>query len=229
MTAYLGIDIGTSAVKAVLVGGDQAVLGEASAELATARPKDLWSEQDPQDWWRAVETVVGHLRRPDPKRFAAVRGIGLTGQMHGAVLIASDGRLLRPAILWNDSRSFREAEHLRATHSHLAHVTGVLPMPGFTAPKLLWLAKHEPEIFRSIRTVLPPKDFVRLQLTGEAVTDLSDAAGTWWLDQASRDWSEEALAACRLDRSQMPRLVEGSQASAGFAPRSRRAGGSTAR
>ncbi len=213
MTAYLGIDIGTSAVKAVLVGGDQAVLGEASAELATARPKDLWSEQDPQDWWRAVETVVGHLRRPDPKRFAAVRGIGLTGQMHGAVLIASDGRLLRPAILWNDSRSFREAEHLRATHSHLAHVTGVLPMPGFTAPKLLWLAKHEPEIFRSIRTVLPPKDFVRLQLTGEAVTDLSDAAGTWWLDQASRDWSEEALAACRLDRSQMPRLVEGSQAS----------------
>jgi xylulokinase len=211
VTAYLGIDIGTSAVKAVLVGGDQAVLGEASAELATARPKDLWSEQDPQAWWRAVETVVSRVRRLDPKRFAAVRGIGLTGQMHGAVLIAADGRLLRPAILWNDSRSFREAEDLRATHPHLAHVTGVVPMPGFTAPKLLWLEKHEPEVFRAIGTVLLPKDYVRLQLTGETVTDVSDAAGTWWLDQATRDWSDEALAACRLDRSRMPRLLEGSQ------------------
>ena len=206
---YLGIDVGTSAVKAVLVDEHQAVLAQASAGLSVSRPHGLWSEQDPEDWWEAVEAAVGHLRRGSPASFAAVRGIGLSGQMHGAVLLGDDDRALRPAILWNDGRSFREADEL-ARHRGLAHSAGVLPMPGFTAPKLLWLAGHEPAVFRAVRTVLLPKDYIRLKLAGERVTDMSDAAGTWWLDQGARDWSDAALAATGLDRSQMPALIEGS-------------------
>ena len=206
---YLGIDVGTSAVKAVLVDQHQAVLDQASADLAIDRPDELWSEQDPDAWWQAVETAVGRLRQNNPSPFAAVRGIGLSGQMHGAVLLGQDDRPLRPAILWNDGRSFREADEL-ARKPGLSHAAGVLPMPGFTAPKLLWLARQEPDVFRAVRTVLLPKDYIRLKLTGERITDMSDAAGTWWLDEAARDWSDAALAATGLDRSQMPGLVEGS-------------------
>jgi xylulokinase len=213
VTTYLGIDLGTSAVKGVLVDEDQAFLGQASAALTISRPHELWSEQDPDDWWRAVEAVVADLRHQNPTGFAAVRGIGLSGQMHGAVLLGEDDAMLRPAILWNDGRSFREAEELGQRHPHLSHVTGVVPMPGFTGPKLLWVARHEPEVFRAIRTALSPKDYIRLKLTGERITEMSDAAGTWWLDQAARDWSAEALAATGLESTHMPALVEGSGAS----------------
>jgi xylulokinase len=133
--------------------------------------------------------------------------------MHGAVLLASDNTPLRPAILWNDGRSFREAQEIGERHPELAHITGVIPMPGFTAPKLLWLARHEPETFRYVSKVILPKDYIRLKLTGTLVTDMSDAAGTWWLDEARRDWSDEALAATGLGRDHMASLVEGSQAS----------------
>jgi xylulokinase len=208
---YLGIDLGTSAAKAVLVDDDQVVVGQATAPVSTDRPRELWSEQDPETWWVAVETAVGRLRRETPEPFAKVRSIGLSGQMHGAVLLGADDRPLRPAILWNDGRSYREADEL-ARVSGLAPIVGVLPMAGFTAPKLLWLSRHEPEIVRSLETVLLPKDYIRLKLTGERVTDMSDAAGTWWLDQAARDWSDAALAATGLERSRMPILVEGSAA-----------------
>jgi xylulokinase len=210
---YLGIDIGTSAVKAVVVDQYQSVLAAAAVPLAVSRPRELWSEQDPVSWWSATETAVGHLRAEAPEGFAAIRGIGLSGQMHGAVLLGENHELLRPAILWNDGRSFEEARELAAQHPDLARALGVLPMPGFTAPKLLWLARHEPDIFHAIRTVVLPKDYVRLRLTGELATDMSDAAGTWWLDQAGRSWSDAALAACRMDRTQMPRLIEGSEVS----------------
>jgi xylulokinase len=209
---YLGIDVGTSAVKAVLVDEHQALLGQASAELPTMRPHDLWSEQDPETWWSAVERVVGQLRQDLPTAFAATRSVGLSGQMHGAVMLGDDDRALRPAILWNDGRSFREAEEL-ARQPGLSEAAGVLPMSGFTAPKLLWVARHEPSIFRTLRTVLLPKDYIRLKLTGERVTDMSDAAGTWWLDEAARDWSDAALAATGLARPHMPGLIEGSAAS----------------
>ncbi|AWM89017.1 xylulokinase [Microvirga sp. 17 mud 1-3] len=215
MPAYLGIDVGTSAVKAVIVDEEQEVLAEASQPLAISRPRDLWSEQDPESWWEAVEGAVEALRASVPAAWADLRAIGLSGQMHGAVLLDDRDRPLRPAILWNDGRSFREAEELGRLHPHLSRAMGVVPMPGFTAPKLLWVARHEPEIFRAVGTVLLPKDYIRLKLTGERITDMSDAAGTWWLDEAARAWSDEALAATGLDRRQMPGLVEGS-APAGF-------------
>lgn len=213
MPYYLGIDIGTSAVKAIVVDDQQNPVAEADVALAISRPHDLWSEQDPEAWWNAVQAAVHHLRAKAALAFTEVRGIGLSGQMHGAVLLNDKDQPLRPAILWNDGRSFREAEELIERHPGLARAMGVIAMPGFTAPKLAWIARHEPRIFQAVRKVLLPKDYVRLKLTGVHVTDMSDAAGTWWLDQASRSWSNDALMATGLDRTQMPDLVEGSQVS----------------
>jgi len=210
MPCYLGIDIGTSAVKAIIVDERQSTLAQAALPLEISRPRHLWSEQDPATWWRAVEAAIGQLRVQDPAGFADIRGIGLSGQMHGAVLLDGSDDPLRPAILWNDGRAFQEAEELEKTHPGLSQAMGVIPMPGLTAPKLLWLSRHEPETFRAIRKVLLPKDYIRLKLTGACVTEMSDAAGTWWLDQAARDWSDEALAATGLDRGRMPDLIEGS-------------------
>jgi xylulokinase len=210
VATYLGIDVGTSAVKAVLVDGAQAVLAEAAGPLEVQRPRPLWSEQDPEAWWTAVEDVAARLRAEAPQAFGAVKGIGLSGQMHGAVLLGEDDRPLRPAILWNDGRSFADAAALNRDHPELPSITGILAMPGFTAPKLVWLARREPEVIAALRTVLLPKDFVRLRLTGERITEMSDAAGTWWLDEAARDWSDAALAATGLARRHMPGLVEGS-------------------
>jgi xylulokinase len=210
---YLGIDIGTSAVKAILVNDQQATLAETDIPLPISRPHELWSEQDPEAWWQAVRMALDRLYLDAAPALADVRGIGLSGQMHGAVLLDSGHRPLRPAILWNDGRSFCEAQELRERHSELSRVTGVIPMPGFTAPKLLWLARHEPETFRNIRKVILPKDFIRLKLTGTVCTDMSDAAGTWWLDEARRDWSDKSLAATGLSREHMASLVEGSQTS----------------
>ncbi|MBJ6125084.1 xylulokinase [Microvirga splendida] len=213
MPHYLGIDVGTSAVKAILVDERQATIAEADVPLQISRPQDLWSEQDPEAWWQAVQTSLDQFVVKNAAALADVRGIGLSGQMHGAVLLDANNRPLRPAILWNDGRSFREAQELGAEHPGLSHDMGVIPMPGFTAPKLAWLARHEPETFRAVRKVLLPKDYIRLQLTGALVTDMSDAAGTWWLDEAKRDWSDKALAATGLGRDHMADLVEGSQVS----------------
>lgn len=213
MPHYLGIDVGTSAVKAILVDERQAAVAEADVPLQVSRPHDLWSEQDPEAWWQAVQSALDRLRTQAPSALADIRGIGLSGQMHGAVLLDENDRPLRPAILWNDGRSFREAQELGNKYPELSHAMGVIPMPGFTAPKLVWLARHEPEIFRAVRKVMLPKDYIRLKLTGEIVTEMSDAAGTWWLDEAKRDWSDESLAATGLNRDHMPNLVEGSQPS----------------
>ena len=213
MPHYLGIDVGTSAVKAILVDERQTAVAEADVPLQVSRPHDLWSEQDPEIWWEAVQSALDSLSTQTPSSLADIGGIGLSGQMHGAVLLDENDRPLRPAILWNDGRSFREAQELGTRHPELSHAMGVIPMPGFTAPKLVWLARHEPEIFRAVRKVMLPKDYIRLKLTGEIVTEMSDAAGTWWLDEAKRDWSDEALAATGLTRDHMPSLVEGSQAS----------------
>ncbi|HEX2555130.1 MAG TPA: xylulokinase [Microvirga sp.] len=222
---YLGIDVGTSAIKAVLVDEAQAVLAEAAAPLDVQRPHPLWSEQDPEAWWQAVEGAVARIRSDAPQAFRAVRAIGLSGQMHGAVLLGADDRCLRPAILWNDGRSHAEAEALNRDHPDLARITGVIAMPGFTAPKLAWLKDHEPATFKGLRTVLLPKDYVALRLTGERVTEMSDAAGTWWLDEAARDWSDAALHATGLERRHMPRLVEGSQPAGTLRPDIARAWG----
>lgn len=205
---YLGIDIGTSGVKAVLLHPDGHVAAQASAALDVQRPQPLWSEQDPAEWWRATETAV--LALPADLR-AQVGGVGLAGQMHGATLLGADDRPLRPAILWNDGRSHAECAALEAAVPDLRAIAGNIAMPGFTAPKLAWVRAHEPQIFAATRHVLLPKDYVRLLMTGDRVSDMSDSAGTLWLDVARRDWSDELLAATGLTRAHMPRLVEGSE------------------
>jgi len=215
---YLGMDIGTSGVKAVLVNEEGAVVATASRELALSHPAPLWSEQDPDAGVEAGIGAVDELASAHPRDLAAVRGVGLSGQMHGATLLGDDGRPLRPAILWNDGRSYAECAMLEQSCPLLHAIAGNLAMPGFTAPKLLWVARHEPEIFRRVAKVLLPKAYVRYRLTGEMVEDMSDAAGTLWLDVGQRRWSALLLDATGLDLHHMPRLVEGSEASALLAP-----------
>ena len=206
---FLGIDLGTSAVKALLVDGEQRVVASASVPLAVSRPAPGWSEQDPEAWWTATLAAIGGLHREHPAALGAVRGIGLSGQMHGALLLDRAGTVLRPAMLWNDVRAAAECVALDAGHPALRAVTGNLAMPGFTAPKLLWVRAHEPDVFARTATVLLPKAWLRFRLTGEMIEDMSDASGTLWLDVGARDWSDAALAASGLSRAAMPRLVEG--------------------
>ncbi|NYZ16054.1 xylulokinase [Azospirillum sp. RWY-5-1] len=207
---FLGIDLGTSGVKAVLVDGEQRVVGQATAPLTVHRPHPLWSEQDPADWWAATNAAVTALRDAHPAAMAGVRGVGLSGQMHGATLLDGRDRVLRPCILWNDGRSGAECAELEMLAPDLRAVTGNPAMPGFTAPKLLWVARHEPEIFAATRRVLLPKDWLRLRMTGEAVSEMSDSAGTLWLDVGRRAWSGAMLEATGLSEAHMPALVEGS-------------------
>lgn len=215
---YLGLDIGTSGVKAVLVSDAGAIVATAARELALSHPAPLWSEQDPDSWIDAATGAVDDLASHHPREVARVAGIGLSGQMHGATLLGEDGRPLRPAILWNDGRSQAECGELERRCPSLHAIAGNLAMPGFTAPKLLWVARHEPHIFKRIANVLLPKAYVRYRLTGEMVEDMSDAAGTLWLDVGERRWSGEVLHAIGLDLRHMPRLVEGSEISAVLAP-----------
>jgi xylulokinase len=206
---YLGIDIGTSEVKALLLNDQHQAIATAGATLEVSRPHPGHSEQDPASWWAATCHALRMLQQQHPGDFAAVQAIGLSGQMHGAVLLDAADQVLRPAILWNDTRCARECEEMMAELPTAAQLAGSLIMPGFTAPKLRWVAKHEPHLFARVAKVLLPKDYVRLMLTGEHITDLSDASGTAWLDVAQRAWSPELLALTRMTEAQMPRVVEG--------------------
>ncbi|MFN6985326.1 MAG: FGGY family carbohydrate kinase, partial [Rhizobium oryzihabitans] len=205
---YLGLDLGTSGIKALLMDGDQKIIGSANGSLDVSRPHHGWSEQNPADWIAAAQTAVAGLKQKFPKELAAVRGIGLSGQMHGATLIDAAGKVLRPCILWNDTRSYAEAAELDAD-PRFRKITGNIVFPGFTAPKLAWVAKNEPEIFAKVAKVLLPKDYLRLWLTGEYISEMSDSAGTSWLDTGARKWSAELLSATGLDEKHMPSLVEG--------------------
>ena len=207
---FLGIDIGTSEVKALLLSDDHRIIGSAGTALTVQRPHPGHSEQAPADWWAATQSALGKLRAAHPAEYAAARAIGLSGQMHGAVLLDAQDRVLRPAILWNDTRCALECTEMMAELPGLTDLAGSLAMPGFTAPKLRWVAKHEPAVFAQVAKVLLPKDYVRLMLTGEYACDMSDASGTLWLDVQQRDWSDALLALTGLNRSHMPRLVEGS-------------------
>jgi len=207
---FLGIDFGTSSVKAVLVDDAQRALGSASTALTVSRPAPGHSEQDPQDWWLALLKVLDALHAAHPTELAAVQGIGLSGQMHGAVLLDAAGDVLRPCILWNDVRATAECRELEAACPDLHAIAGNLAMPGFTAPKLLWVRHHEPEVFARTTHVLLPKAWIRYRLTGEMIEEMSDASGTLWLDVGRREWSPAALAATGLTPATMPRLVEGS-------------------
>ena len=205
---YLGLDLGTSGVKALLIDESQRIIGSANASLPVSRPHPGWSEQDPADWVRATEAALDALKASHPAALAGVRGIGLSGHMHGATLIGADDQVLRPCILWNDTRSWKEAADLDANPAFRA-LSGNIVFPGFTAPKLVWVARNEPEIFAKVAKVLLPKDYLRLWLSGEHLSEMSDSAGTSWLDVAGRCWSKTLLDASGMREDQMPGLVEG--------------------
>ena len=206
---FLGLDLGTSGLKGIVINDRQEVLAEASAPLTVSRPAEGWSEQEPSHWIAAAETVLDKLAGFG---LGKVQGIGLSGHMHGATLLDASDNVLRPCILWNDTRAHVEAARLDADPRFRA-LSGNIVFPGFTAPKLDWVRAHEPGVWAKVAKVLLPKDYLRLWLIGDHVAEMSDAAGTSWLDTGARDWSDELLAATGLSRVQMPRLVEGSAVS----------------
>lgn len=207
---HLGLDLGTSGLKGLVIDEAGAVVAEASAPLTVSRPHPGWSEQDPADWIAAAGAVLRALAAQVD--LGAIAGIGLSGHMHGATLLDAGGVVLRPCILWNDTRSSAEAAALDGLPEFRA-ISGNIVFPGFTAPKLDWVRVHEPDLWDKIAMVLLPKDYLRLWLTGENVSDMSDSAGTSWLDVGARDWSDLLLTRTGLTRAQMPRLVEGAQVS----------------
>jgi len=207
---FIGLDLGTSSLKGLVIDDAQNIFAESIVPLQVNRPHDGWSEQAPQDWLDAVEAVMEALAKQVD--LSGVRAIGLSGHMHGATLLDVSDAVLRPCILWNDIRSADEAAKLDADPM-FRRLTGNIVFPGFTAPKLSWVRTHEPDLFEQVAKVLLPKDYLRLWLSGEHVAEMSDAAGTSWLDVGKRDWSDDLLAATGLTRSHMPRLVEGSEAS----------------
>ena len=208
---YLGIDLGTSSAKTVLMDEDQQIVGSHSAPVPISRPEDGWSEQDPSHWITAIEATLQVLATNHPQQLADVRGIGLSGHMHGATLLDKSDNIIRPCMLWNDTRSSAQAQRLDTEHSR--EIAGNILFPGFTAPKVAWVADNEPDLFDQVAKVLLPKDYVRLWLTGEHVSEMSDAAGTGWLDVGARQWSDDLLKATALQREQMPSLVEGTAVS----------------
>ncbi len=207
---YLGLDLGTSSLKVILIDDSQNVLAEHVVAMTVTRPHEGWSEQDPNQWFEATgEAIKAIAAKAD---VSGVRGIGLSGHMHGATLIDASDKVLRPCMLWNDTRSSAEATALD-NDPQFRDLSGNIVFAGFTAPKVAWVKINEPDIFAKIAKVLLPKDYLRLMLIGDHVSEMSDAAGTSWLDVAKRDWSDDLLAATDLDRSHMPRLVEGSESS----------------
>jgi xylulokinase len=207
---YLGLDLGTSGLRAVLVDAAGAVVASAEAAWPVSHPHPGWSEQNPADWITGCETAMAALQAEAPGPLAGLRAIGLSGQMHGATLVGADDQPLRPCLLWNDTRASDEAAALDATPM-VRDLSGNIVFPGFTAPKLLWVETNEPEVFTNTAKVLLPKDFLRLWLTGDHVSDMSDAAGTSWLDVGARRWSDALLEAGHMRADQMPRLIEGSE------------------
>ena len=213
MSYYLGIDLGTSAIKTILIDHQQIEHASVSVPLRVERRHQGWSEQNPIDWWQGVDQAVSQIAQDHPEKIARLRGIGLSGQMHGLVALGADHQPLRDAILWNDTRASQEAAMLDQNHDGFRAIGGNIVMAGFTAPKAVWMAKHEAELFAQIKTILLPKDYLRFQLTGMMVSDMSDASGTLWLDIENRCWSEELLAATGLGLDHMPQLVESNEKS----------------
>ena len=209
----IGIDLGTSGVKAVLLSADGTLVAEANAPLEVQRPQPLWSEQAPADWLAATDAAMQSLREQATlTQWQAVRALAAAGQMHGAVLLDAAGSVLRPAILWNDGRSQAQCAELEAREPATRRITANRAMAGFTAPKLMWVAQHEPDVFARVTKVLLPKDWLVFQLAGVMSSDCSDAAGTLWLDVAARRWSEAMLTASGMRADQMPTLHEGPDA-----------------
>jgi xylulokinase len=209
---FLGIDLGTSGVKSVLIDEHQNLIAQHSSKpLDVSRPHRGWSEQDPAVWWDGVCQTLDGLAASNPKELAAAKAIGLSGQMYGATVLDSADKPLRPAILWNDTRTEKQCIALEQREPKLRAIAGRKATPGVTAVKLLWLKEHEPKLFAKVKQVLLPKDYIRLMLSGDKASDMADSSGTMWMDISKREWSGELLAASDMDRAQMPRLYEGTE------------------
>lgn len=208
--SYLGIDLGTSGLRALLVDEAGHPIGSTERHYDVSHPQPGWSEQIPEHWIIALEGAIAEMRERYPD-FANLKGIGVAGHMHGATLLDKDGNVLRPCILWNDTRAHAEAAQLDA-EAHVRPLSGNIVFPGFTAPKLEWVKTHEPDVYEKVAKVLLPAAYLNYYLTGEYVADRSDSAGTSWLDVGSRDWSDTLLKAGNMRRDQMPALVEGCEA-----------------
>ena len=215
--ALLGIDLGTSGVKALLIDDAGNPLASATVEYPLYTPKPLWSEQDPADWWRGTVQAIHSVLNKSGIQGDAVSGIGLSGQMHGLTPLDKDGTVIRRAILWNDGRTAAEcAEYVQRAggEGRVRELVYNVPTPSYTAPKILWMRNHEPEIFAKLAHVLMPKDFIRFKLSGEYATDMSDGTSTGLQDAKHRQWSDEMLGALQIDKAILPRLGEGHEITA---------------
>ncbi|CAN5375830.1 xylulokinase [soil metagenome] len=210
MAKMLGIDVGTSGCKGILIDENGRVLKTAGAEYPLSIPRPMWSEQNPEDWWRGVQEVIAAIGEPNPD------AVGLTGQMHGSVFLDVQGEVVRPAILWNDQRTTEQCAEIdrRVGRERVREITRNPPLTGFTVPKILWLREHEPEAFARVRRVLLPKDYIRYRLTGTMATEVSDASGTGLLDVPARKWSQEMLSALSLEPALLPDVYESDVATA---------------
>ena len=211
MTYFLGIDTSTTGSKALLIDERGEVLGVASSPHTLQTPKPLWSEQDPREWWEAVSASIRSVLEGAGIGGERIGAVGLTGQMHGLVLLDEAGNVLRPAILWNDQRTQSQCDeiHARIGKEKFIQITGNVALTGFTAPKILWVKENEPNVYAKAKHVLLPKDYVRYKLTGEYAMDKADGAGTVLFDLMSRDWSDEVLAALEIPHAWMPKTFEG--------------------
>jgi xylulokinase len=211
MALFLGLDVSTTSSKALLIDETGKVLGTASSPHTLSSPKPLWSEQDPAEWWQAVVQSIRSVIKQTGVAAKEIEAIGLTGQMHGLVLLDAEGEVLRPAILWNDQRCQAQCDeiHQRVGKERLIQISGNIALTGFTAPKILWVAENEPEIYSQARHVLLPKDYIRYKLTGEFAMDKADGSGTVLFDLKARDWSEELLETLDIPREWMPPTYEG--------------------
>lgn len=210
-TYFLGLDISTTGSKALLVDENGAVAVTASSPHTLQTPKPLWSEQGPHEWWEAASASVRQVLTEAGIGGEQITAVGLTGQMHGLVLLDAAGNILRPAILWNDQRTQTQCDeiHQRMGREHFIQISGNLALPGFTAPKILWVAENEPEVYAKARHVLLPKDYIRYRLTGEYAIDKADGAGTVLFDLKKRNWSAEILSALEIPAEWMPPTFEG--------------------
>jgi xylulokinase len=211
MTYFLGIDASTTGVKALVIDSTGSVVGAATTEIPLSTPKPLWSEQDPADWWRGAVNSIQQVLAQTRLSGAAIAAVGLTGQMHGLTLLDGAGQVLRPAILWNDQRTGAECDDIRAAlgKANLIKITGNDALTGFTAPKILWVRQHEPQVFAKIKHILLPKDYVRYHLTGDFAVDKADGAGMLLFDLAKRDWSTEVLDKLGIPAEWLPKSYEG--------------------
>jgi xylulokinase len=209
--SFVGIDLGTSGLRALLVDEHGQVIGSAEHHYSVSNPQNGWSEQDPAHWTNALDAAMRALGNAHPNAVASLKGIGVAGHMHGATLLDDAGQGLRPCILWNDTRSQAQANRLDQA-PQVRDLSGNIVFAGFTAPKLEWVRENEPDIYLRVAKVLLPAAYLNFYLTGDFVADMSDSAGTSWLDVGARDWSDHLLSVGHMSRTQMPHLVEGSGA-----------------